>query len=173
MTRRRRAAAGEEEEEDDGLQRESEYVERASQPMKQHEVTSKAFFVLWVDFFKTFAGLAAAVAAYAAFSSALGAGAVSEQVAFLLLTALTFYQSRVWLGEVNVVRDVSGDGSLVRHKSFVRLSGCVLGVVCFPLATGNLRDFFPTALVFYLFALASVVYMRHSARQTEVFLKSL
>ncbi|KAH9261148.1 hypothetical protein BASA81_000852 [Batrachochytrium salamandrivorans] len=131
MTRRRRAAAaaaGGEEEEDDGLQRETEYVERASQPMKQHEVTSKAFFVLWVDFFKTFAGLAAAVATYAALDSALGGGVVSEQVAFLLLTALTFYQSRVWLGEVNVTRDVSGDGGLIQYKSFVRLSVCVLGV---------------------------------------------
>lgn len=162
------------------LELETAYLERAEQPMKAHEISSKAFNLLWIDFFKTFSMLAGMASMWLLGSALFGTASATrnEDVLFAVLTLHCFVQARRWLGEVNVAMQVSEDTALWSYRSFTFFLIAVLLQLALPMTLVLInawepskcaKRFFPTGLVFFTIAVSAVAYMRRNVKDTERF----
>lgn len=150
---------------------ETEYLERADEPLRKQELTTKAFNVMWIDFFKLFSAVAAAASLYVSVKT-LRQGEW-EMMGFHLISMLMFAAGRQWLASADVVmhdpRGIFGPLDWEFQLFF--------GLVLMQLLTLPLMHFsghpptkwskaFPSGMVFASVGLAVVAYMRLSLRRT-------
>lgn len=150
---------------------ESEYLEKADAPLRKQEFTTKAFNVMWIDFFKLFAALAAAACLFVAVRSLYRRDPYIAGFQFISL--FVFITGRNWLSTVDVIlNDPAGLFGSFSNEFRVFLFAVFLQMLVLPVLhlTGHPPDkwskCFPSGIVFLGVALLVVAYMRHSLRKT-------
>jgi uncharacterized membrane protein len=157
---------------------ETEFLERAETPLKEQEVQSRAFNLLWIDFFRMFCLIALAASVFVLIQSSLRSE--WELFVFSCVSGLCFLTGRNWLGSVNVAFPNEQEwwiGPLSRKLIVFFLT--VVIQVLFPVILRlqdkhkKLNNFFPSGLIFFIIALASVSYMRWGILRSQEFRKDL
>jgi len=175
VQRRRRAAAAEARAKGEVVTSradiETEYLERADAPLQQQEFTTKAFNVMWIDFFKLFAALATAASLYVALKSFRQGE--KELFGFHVVSLFMYFAGRQWLATADVLmHDTRGLFGPFSKEFNVFLVFVFIQLSILPLLhlTGHpptkWHKCFPSGLVFLLVGLAVVAYMRWSLGKT-------
>ena len=150
---------------------ETEYLEKADDSLREQEFTSKAFNVMWIDFFKMFALLTVAISLYSTIKH--GSAGENGLTVYHSIGMLVFLAARSWLGSVDVIlQHPEGFVGPTTREMKIFLLAVLLQLMVLPglyiakQPLSVIKKCFPTGLVFLVVALLMIGYMRYNVRKT-------